>query len=183
MTRTAAQAQSDLYTGNRSQHTATHCNTLTHTATQVRSGLYRSTSATILRAVCLSGRQLSTYDRMTQLSTYDHLKMALKDHEIMNEGLALHTIAAMTSAITGVSQCVAVCCAPHHHGHEPCHHRQKFSKVSFTVMMYRKSSSRLTVKKSNPMDLERDLFVVATVWQMHRIPYLYRSFSAEEPYN
>jgi len=56
-------------------------------------------------------------------------------------------------------------------------------KVSVTVIIYRKSSSGLTVKKSNPMDLERDLFVVATVWQMHRIPYLYRSFSAEEPYN
>jgi len=60
-------------------------------------------------------------------------------------------------------------------------------KVSVTEIIYRKSSSGLTVKKSNPiatpLDLERDLFVVATVWQMHRIPYLYRSFSAEEPYN
>ncbi len=57
----------------------------------LRSGLYKGTSATIFRAVCLSG---------TQLATYDHLKLVLKENGIMKEGVLLHTLAAMTSAIT-----------------------------------------------------------------------------------
>ena len=62
-----------------------------------RKGLYRGTSATIARAVCLSGAQLGTYDQF---------KVWLRDREVMEEGVALHTVAAMTSAV--VAQTVAM---------------------------------------------------------------------------
>ena len=50
----------------------------------------------------------------TQLATYDHLKMALKESGAMHEGVMLHTLAAMTSAIAAqvcvyVRECACAC--------------------------------------------------------------------------
>jgi hypothetical protein len=53
-----------------------------------RKGLYRGTSATMARAICLSGAQLSTYDQ---------LKLTIKAAGHMEEGTPLHLLSAFLS--------------------------------------------------------------------------------------
>ena len=167
------------------QHTATHCNTLQHTATHCNTLQHTISHCNTLQhtATRLQGPAIDlnalTNDDYTHCNTLQHTATRLQGQAIDVDALtnnddwgkavggffnqlSLGGLFSSGGSEEGVLQCVAACCSV-------------LQRVAVCCSVLRCAAVCCSV-----LQCVGWLYRVA---KTHRMPYLYKSFSAKEPYN